>query len=97
MRHEIIISPEAHEDLAAIDATNRSAILAALEAHLRHEPAKESKSRIKRMRGLKSPEYRLRVDEFRVYYNIFSPEVHILGVIYKPLTYAWLEQHGIPQ
>ena len=97
MRHEIIVSPEAHEDLAALDANNRSAILAALETHLRHEPAKESKSRIKRMRGLKWPEYRLRVDEFRVYYNVSGTEVHLLGVIYKPLTYAWLEQHSIPQ
>ena len=97
MRHEIIVSPEAHEDLAAIDATNRSAILAALETHLRHEPAKESKTRIKRLRGTKSPQYRLRVDDFRVFYNIFGTEVHILGVIHKPLTYAWLEQHSIPQ
>lgn len=96
MRHEIIVSPEAHEDLASLDSTHRSAMLAAIETHLRHEPAKESKSRIKRLRGIKSPEYRLRVDEFRVFYDIREAEVHILSVVHKPRVDEWLQQHSIP-
>ena len=40
--------------------------------------AKVSKSRIKRLRGLTRPQYRLRVDEFRVLYDIEGQEVQIL-------------------
>ena len=49
-----------------------------------------------KLRGLSQPEYRLRVDDFRVYYDVAEPEVHILAVITKHLTYEWLETHGIP-
>ena len=59
-------------------------------------PRKDSKTRIKRLRGLRQPEYRLRVDDFRVYYDVAEPEVHILAVVAKHLTYEWLEQHGRP-
>jgi mRNA-degrading endonuclease RelE of RelBE toxin-antitoxin system len=45
---------------------------------------------------LRQPEYRLRVDDFRVFYDVVEPQVHILAVIAKQLTYDWLEQHGIP-
>ena len=96
MRYEIIVSPETHEDLAGIEAVNGSAILAAFETHLRHQPARKSRSRIKRLRNTKSPQCRLRVDDFRVFYNLSVSEVHILGVVHKPLTYDWLEQHSIP-
>ena len=67
-----------------------------IETHLRHQPRKGSKTRIKRLRGLRQPEYRLRVDDFRVFYDVAEPEVHILAVVAKHLTYAWLEQHGTP-
>jgi mRNA interferase RelE/StbE len=38
--------------------------------HLRHGPTKLSKSRIKRLRGLEQPQYRLRVGETRVFYDV---------------------------
>jgi hypothetical protein len=28
--------------------------------------------------------------------DVAEPEVHILAVVVKHLTYEWLEQHGIP-
>ena len=96
MAYEIIFSPEAIEDLLRLRAVDRSGIATAIETHLRHAPRKESKTRIKRLRGLRQPEYRLRVDDFRVYYDVAEPEVHILAVVAKHLTYKWLEQHGIP-
>jgi hypothetical protein len=37
-----------------------------ISRHLRHEPTKVSKSRIKRLRGLSQPQYRLRVGDIRV-------------------------------
>lgn len=96
MAFAIILAPEAIEDLQRLRAVDRSSIVIAIETHLRHRPHKESKTRIKRLRGLRQPEYRLRVADFRVFYDIAEPEVHILTVVAKGLTYQWLEQHGKP-
>ena len=63
MAYEIIFAPESIEDLQRLRAVDRSGITAAIETHLRHTPLKESKTRIKHLRGLRQPEYRLRVEE----------------------------------
>ena len=97
MAYEIIFAPESIEDLQCLRAVDRSGITSAIETYLRHTPRKESKTRIKHLRGLRQPAYRLRVDDFRVFYDVAEPEVHILAVIPKHLTSEWLEQHGIPQ
>ena len=60
MRFEIVLAPQAVEDLGTLKANIRSAVRDALETHLRHEPMKTSRSRIKRLRGLARPQYRLR-------------------------------------
>ena len=95
MAYEIILAPEAIQDLQQLPAVHCSSITAAIQTHLRHQPRQESKSRIKRLRGLRQPEYRLRVDDFRVFYDVTEAEVHILAVVGKRLTYEWLKQHGI--
>ncbi len=95
MAFEIILSPEAVEDFKALKANVRAVVRDALEAHLRHEPAKASKSRIKRLRGLRRPQYRLRVDaEVRVFYDVFESTVEILAIVAKPEAEAWLKQFG---
>jgi mRNA-degrading endonuclease RelE of RelBE toxin-antitoxin system len=66
----------------------------ALEAHLRFEPTKGSKSRIKRLRGMRRPEYRLRVDEVRVYYDVTEDIVEVLAIVEKSEARAWLEEKG---
>ena len=40
---------------------------------------KRSKSRIKRLRGLRHPQYRLRIDEIRVFYDVEGDRVEILA------------------
>lgn len=47
-------------DLRSLRAVDRSAVKQAMEEHLRHDPRRTSKSRIKRLRGFRKPEYRLR-------------------------------------
>lgn len=68
----------------------------ALETHLRHEPAKASRSRIKRLRGLRQPQFRLRVGEVRVFYDIVGSTVEILAIVAKPEAERWLRQYGNP-
>ncbi|MBN1865881.1 type II toxin-antitoxin system RelE/ParE family toxin [Candidatus Sumerlaeota bacterium] len=94
MRHEIVLSPEAVEDLKHLSARARTTVRDAIELHLRHEPAKTSKSRIKRLRALRCPEYRLRVDDVRVFYDVEGLEVRILAIVPKSEAPRWLERVG---
>ena len=94
MKYEITFAPEAIEDFKHLAAGDRSTIRDAIEIHLRHEPKKVSKSRIKRLRGVSRPEYRLRVDEFRVFYDVKETEVEILAVVPKSRASEWLERYG---
>jgi hypothetical protein len=50
MVFEIILAPEAIDDLRRLSARDRAKVRDALDVHLRHEPTKVSKSRIKRLR-----------------------------------------------
>ncbi len=65
-----------------------------MERHLRHEPEKLSRSRIKRLRGLSRPQYRLRVGDVRVFYDIEEDRVEVLAIIDKAQAAAWLEEEG---
>jgi len=97
MRFEIILAPEAVEDLKRLTANVRSMVRTALETHLRHEPAKTSRSRIKRLRGLRRPQYRLRVGEARVFYDVSGASVEILAIVAKSEAESWLAQFANPE
>ena len=94
MRHEIVLAPEAVEDLRRLSARDRSRIRDALERHLRLEPGKESRSSIKRLRGISRPHYRLRVGEFRVFYDVLEGAVEILAIVPKTQVEEWLKGIG---
>lgn len=94
MRYEIVLSPEAVEDLKLLDAHTKTKVKDLIEIHLRHEPTKISKSRIKRLKGLRQPQYRLRIDEIRVFYDVEGNKVEILAIITKAQAAKWLEKAG---
>ncbi len=96
MPFEIILAPQAIEGLRALRAEFRAGVRDAIELHLRHEPTKLSRSRIKRLRGLDRPQYRLRVDEVRVFYDVRETTVEVLGIISKEQAEAWLAEAGVP-
>ncbi len=95
MRYDIILAPQAVEDLRNLQAHLRATTRDAIEKHLRYEPTKESKSRIKLLRGLVRPQYRLRIDEIRVYYDVLEGKVEILAILPKSQAEKWLEKVGI--
>lgn len=96
MEYEIVLAPQAIEGLRAIRADYRSGIKDAIELHLRHEPTRESRSRIKRLRGLERPQYRLRVNEVRVFYDVTEEAVEVLAIVTKEQAEAWLAEEGVP-
>lgn len=96
MPFEIVLAPEAVEDLRALTADLRARVRSAIETHLRHEPQKTSRSRIKRLRGLRRPQYRLRVGEIRIFYDLSRTTVEILAIVTKSENQTWLGQFGDP-
>ena len=96
MRFAIILAPEAVRDFRKLKANVRTAVKEALETHLRHEPTRTSQSRIKRLRGLAQPQYRLRVEEVRVYYDVSGSTVEVLAIVAKSEASSWLAQFGSP-
>ena len=88
--------PEAHQDIKRLPAYRRSEVKNAIERYLRYTPTAVSKSRIKRLRGLRQPQYRLRVQDVRVYYDVEQATVHVLGVVEKSDTHRWLVEVSIP-
>ena len=92
MRFEILLAPEAVEDLRKLRANVRAAVRDAMEAHLRHEPTKESRSRIKRLRGVRRPQYRLRVGDARIFYDVTPRQVEVLAIVTKEGADRWLAE-----
>jgi len=95
MRYDIVLAPEAAEDLRCLKANKRAQVETAMEQHLRHEPKKTSKARIKRLRAMSRPQYRLRVgDDVRVFYDVTDDVVEVLAVVPKSQANDWLERYG---
>jgi len=86
MPYAIILAPEATKDLKELPADVRAIVREGMEIHLRHEPQRVSKSRIKRLRGLSKPQYRLRVGDVRVFYDISGRSVEVLAIVFKPIA-----------
>ena len=97
MTFDIVLAPEAVEDFKALRANVRAEIRTAFDTHLRHEPEKRSRSRIKRLRGLRQPQYRLRVGEVRIFYDVTGSTVQVLAIVTKLEADSWLAQFGNPE
>ena len=82
------------QDFKRLPAYDRSIVWDAIEKHLRYEPEKVSRSRIKRLRGVSRPMYGLRVGEIRVFYDVREHRVEILAIIPKSQAPDWLEEWG---
>ena len=86
--YEIILKRSAIADLDALRKYDASQIADAMEKHLLHDPTKESKSRIKRLRGIRHPDFRLRIGDYRVFYVVDEDarRVDVLRVMHKDQT-----------
>jgi len=94
MRYEIVLTDAANEHYKTLTARWRAVVRDGMETHLRHAPTKVSRSRIKRLRDMAHPEYRLRLDEYRVFYDVKAERVTVLAIVPKTETEAWLRENG---
>jgi mRNA-degrading endonuclease RelE of RelBE toxin-antitoxin system len=93
-KYEIILKRSAIADMDALRKFDATQIADAMEKHLLHHPTKESKSRIKRLRGIRNPDYRLRVGDYRVFYVVDNDarRVEVLRVMHKDQTLPYYEE-----
>ena len=99
MKFRIVIAKSVQESFKRLDARWRSALKEAMRTHLENAPKQESKSRIKRLKGLRQPQYRLRVERLRVFYDVNDGQkrVEVLGFVMKPEAENWLQEYGVPK
>ena len=95
MKYEITFAPEALENFRYLRAYDRAAVRDAINEHLKHEPTRLSKSRIKRLRDIAKPQYHLRMGDIRVFYDVHESEVIVLGIVSKASTDEWMRKRGI--
>jgi mRNA interferase RelE/StbE len=96
MVFEIILAPAAATALKNLAVPVRTGVIKAIDVHLTHEPTKVSKSRIKRLQGLRQPQYRLRVGDIRVFYDVTETQVQVLAVVTKAEARSWLDEQSTP-
>lgn len=94
MAYEIVLAPEAVKDLKRLKAHMLASVRDAIEKHLRHAPTRVSKARIKKLRGLSRPQFRLRVGEVRVFCDVSGKTVEVLAVVPKSEAESWLKEAG---
>src|SRR5438105_15082641 len=83
--YQIQYSEAAVVDLKALRAYDQRIVLSGVESHLQFEPRRESKSRIKAMVQPFWSQFRLRIDDIRVYYDVSDTPraVSVLRVLEK--------------
>lgn len=90
----IELDPQAADDLKRLRAFERAAVLDAIDRILSMRPTQVGRSRIKRLRGLNSPQYRLRVDQCRVFYDVIDDAVYVLRILAKQDVDEYLREMG---
>jgi mRNA-degrading endonuclease RelE of RelBE toxin-antitoxin system len=69
----------------------------AIDRHLTHAPTEESTSRAKRLRDVRKPQYRLRIADLRVYYNVEGVSVFVHGAVDRAYADVRLAEEGQPE
>ena len=93
-KHQIVLKPSAVRDLDGLRRYDAAMIADGMERFLSGTPTQESKSRIKRLRGVENPDYRLRLGEYRVFYNVdtIGRRVEVLRILHKDQTPEYYEE-----
>src|SRR5947209_10596748 len=98
MPYELRYSPEAVEDLKRLRPYDRAAVVSQIESVLAVNPALESRARVKKLGEPAPTQYRLRVGDFRIFYDVEQEQVNIIRILSKAAAqvYSEGERNGGP-
>lgn len=83
MKCRIRIVEDADAELRAVPVFQRRRIAQAITVLLGSEPERESKSRIKRLVEPAASVYRLRVGDYRIFYDVEGERITVLHIRHK--------------
>ena len=83
MQYESRYSEEAVEQMKRLRAFDRAAVLDQIEQVLGANPMLVSKARVKLLRQPAPTQYRLRVGELRIFYDVDQQTVSIIQILTK--------------
>ena len=88
----IEFKPQSVKDLKKIKCYHATAIVDAIERHLAQEPERFTRGSIKRLRGQQQTTFRLRVREYRVFYDVPEDRVEIVRIFHKAETTTFYKE-----
>ena len=96
MAFEIRYSRLAHSQLKGIRAFDRTAILNQIDSVLTAAPTLTSKARVKLLRQPAPTDYRLKVGDFRVFYNVTDDDtvVQVIQVLTKSEALLYCQEQN---
>jgi mRNA-degrading endonuclease RelE of RelBE toxin-antitoxin system len=94
MAYDVLLAPEAVQDLRRLSAHDRALARETMERHLRHAPGRVARTSIKRLRGVSRPQYWLRAGDLRIFLDVRGSAVEVLAIVPKPQASDWLAQFG---
>lgn len=96
MAFEIILAPAAAVALKNLSVPLRTGVRKALNVHLTHAPTKVSKSRIKRLRGVRPASIPPACGRHQGLYDVTETQVQVLAIVTKAEAQSWLDEQGTP-
>ena len=93
--YRIVFTDNAVDDFNSLSARWRAIVRDSIRLFLTHEPDRQSKSRIKRLRDLRHPQFRIRGGEIRIFYDLTYTDVVIMAIMTKEKAIEWLKEQGI--
>lgn len=79
MPYRIVYSPEAEDHMRALTARQQATIMATVDRQLPHQPTLETRNR-KRMRPNPLATWELRVQDFRVFYDVDEAPEQVVNI-----------------
>lgn len=93
---DIVLKPMALSALKGMKRYHAKRVLDGIQRHLQHEPERPSKTSIKRLRGKQQATFRLRVEDYRVYYDVEEDTVTVTAILHKSETGMFYEGKDRP-
>lgn len=90
---EIVFKPLAIKQLKKMKRYYAGFVVDAIERYLSEEPEKIHGS-IKRLRGRQEATFRLRVRDYRVFYDVAEDRVEIIQILHKSETPVFYQKEG---
>jgi mRNA-degrading endonuclease RelE of RelBE toxin-antitoxin system len=82
----IVFKPSAIQRLKRMRRFDAVVIVDSIERHLSVEPERATRGSIKRLRGRQATTYRLRVRDYRVFYDVIDDRVDVVQILHKSET-----------